>query len=85
MTRRRTASHAGSWYSENEESLSLELDRWLDDVPESTTCIGPESSAGAHVRLPTAGARVIIAPHAGYSYSGRAAAWAYKALDLSIV
>jgi AmmeMemoRadiSam system protein B len=32
--------------------------------------------------LPIPGARVIIAPHAGYSYSGPCAAWAYKALDL---
>ncbi|RAL60038.1 hypothetical protein DID88_000664 [Monilinia fructigena] len=34
-------------------------------------------------KLPVPGARLIIAPHAGYSYSGPAAAWAYKSLDLS--
>lgn len=33
--------------------------------------------------IPVTGARAIIAPHAGYSYSGPAAAWAYKAVDWS--
>ncbi|RYO90344.1 hypothetical protein DL764_008455 [Monosporascus ibericus] len=33
--------------------------------------------------LPISGAKVVIAPHAGYSYSGPCAAWAYKCLDLS--
>ncbi|KAL3419825.1 Protein MEMO1 [Phlyctema vagabunda] len=69
----RVASHAGSWYSSSASKLSRELDEWLSQVP---TSIDSQ-------QLPTAGARVIIAPHAGYSYSGPAAAWAYKSLDLS--
>ncbi|EKD17169.1 uncharacterized protein L3040_005391 [Drepanopeziza brunnea f. sp. 'multigermtubi'] len=69
----RSASHAGSWYSSGKDKLSNELDQWLAQVPDSID----------GTQLPVAGARVIIAPHAGYSYSGPAAAWAYKSLDLS--
>ncbi|KAF3918290.1 hypothetical protein ABW21_db0203838 [Orbilia brochopaga] len=69
----RPASHAGSWYSDDRESLDRELTEYLARVPESIDVVG---------RIPPDGARVIIAPHAGYSYSGPAAAWAYKSLDL---
>ncbi|EEH04593.1 DUF52 domain-containing protein [Histoplasma capsulatum G186AR] len=70
----REATHAGSWYSDHEPTLSSQLEKWLAQVPDELPGIG---------RLPIAGARVIIAPHAGYAYSGPCAAWAYKALDLS--
>ncbi|MCJ1237650.1 hypothetical protein MMC14_005637 [Varicellaria rhodocarpa] len=72
----REASHAGSWYSDDGPTLSRQLDSWLGKVPDHITDVGP---------IPQSGARVIIAPHAGYSYSGPAAAWAYKSLDLSKV
>lgn len=61
MSRIREASHAGSWYSNDEERLSLELDRWLDAVPETARCIGPVS-ASEPAQFPTEGARIIIAP-----------------------
>ncbi|RKP14854.1 UPF0103-domain-containing protein [Piptocephalis cylindrospora] len=75
----RKASHAGAWYSDDESKLTRQLDQWLSLVPETT-----------HVKdvdlpIPVPNARAIIAPHAGYAYSGRAAAWAYKCLDLSRV
>ncbi|KAL8826161.1 MAG: hypothetical protein Q9170_007513 [Blastenia crenularia] len=70
----REATHAGSWYTDDGPTLSLQLQSWLDKVPPSIDGIG---------QIPQAGARIIIAPHAGYSYSGPAAAWAYKCLDLS--
>ncbi|KAI9785439.1 MAG: hypothetical protein M1816_000409 [Peltula sp. TS41687] len=70
----RSASHAGSWYSASKATLSSQLDQWLDQVPSSIEGVGP---------LPVSGARIIIAPHAGYAYSGPTAAWAYRALDLS--
>ncbi|KAK1753443.1 MEMO1 family [Echria macrotheca] len=69
----REASHAGSWYEDDPVELSKQLDDFLGRVPEALDDNG----------LPIPGARVIIAPHAGYSYSGPCAAWAYKALDLS--
>lgn len=68
----RDASHAGSWYEDDDQELSTQLDEFLARVPN----ILNDSD------LPVPGARVIIAPHAGYSYSGPCAAWAYKALDL---
>jgi MEMO1 family protein len=64
----RRAEHAGSWYSDNGKLLSQQLDDWL-------------SKPSADLPLP--GGRVVIAPHAGYAYSGPAAGYAYKALDLS--
>ncbi|KAI9689096.1 MAG: hypothetical protein M1822_000834 [Bathelium mastoideum] len=79
----REASHAGSWYTSNKQQLSTQLDASLARVPSSTTPIGPQSSSDDAVELPSPGCRAIIAPHAGYAYSGPAAAWAYKSLDLS--
>ncbi|KAK8213684.1 MEMO1 family [Phyllosticta capitalensis] len=78
----RNASHAGSWYSSSKSTLSSELDQWLAAVPDTTKGIRPASENDT-IELPSKGARAIIAPHAGYAYSGPAAAWAYKALDLS--
>eukprot|EP00239_Pterosperma_sp_CCMP1384_P000291 CAMPEP_0197850244 /NCGR_PEP_ID=MMETSP1438-20131217/14748_1 /TAXON_ID=1461541 /ORGANISM="Pterosperma sp., Strain CCMP1384" /LENGTH=247 /DNA_ID=CAMNT_0043463301 /DNA_START=104 /DNA_END=848 /DNA_ORIENTATION=+ len=65
----REPSHAGSWYTENGNKLSQELEDWLRNAQVSQT--GP--------------VRAIIAPHAGYRYSGRCAAYAYKAIDPSTV
>ncbi|KAK2767685.1 hypothetical protein FQN54_003843 [Arachnomyces sp. PD_36] len=70
----REATHAGSWYSDDGPALSRELDHYLDQVPDQIEGLGS---------LPVPGARVIIGPHAGYSYSGPCAAFAYKSLDLS--
>ncbi|KAF3101643.1 hypothetical protein TWF102_004882 [Orbilia oligospora] len=74
MTSIRPASHAGSWYSKDKNTLDSELSGYLSQVPSTIDGIG---------EIPPAGARVIIAPHAGYSYSGPAAAWAYKSLNLT--
>ncbi|KAL8682620.1 MAG: hypothetical protein Q9186_001307 [Xanthomendoza sp. 1 TL-2023] len=70
----REASHAGSWYTDDGPTLSAQLQSWLDAVPTSINDIPS---------IPQPRARIIIAPHAGYSYSGPAAAYAYKCLDLS--
>jgi MEMO1 family protein len=64
----REAEHAGSWYSSNGPELARQLDHWLSLVPSS---------------LPQPNARVVIAPHAGYAYSGPCAGWSYRCLDLS--
>ncbi|KAG7099259.1 hypothetical protein E1B28_001122 [Marasmius oreades] len=51
--------------------LDSELSGWLQNVlPTDET-------------FPIPGCKAIIAPHAGYSYSGPVAAWAYKAIDTS--
>ncbi|XP_059644433.1 uncharacterized protein LOC132286174 [Cornus florida] len=59
------ASHAGSWYTDNPKTLTEELDGWL-------RASGLTSSSDV---------RGVIAPHAGYSYSGRAAAFAFANID----
>lgn len=69
MSSKRKASHAGSWYSGKGDILSYQLEGWL-------------SAANDAVHAP---ARAIIAPHAGYSYSGSCAAYAYKQIDPSKV
>jgi hypothetical protein len=63
----RAATHAGSWYLSNRDHLAEQLDDWLAST-------SSEAQSGA---------RVIIAPHAGYAYSGETAAWAYKSLDVT--
>lgn len=65
MERVRKASHAGSWYTSDAKKLEEELDGWL--------------RASGLVKSPNV--RGVIAPHAGYSYSGRAAAYAFGNID----
>ncbi|TFL02798.1 UPF0103-domain-containing protein [Pterulicium gracile] len=69
-SRRRQASHAGSWYSDDGEELDSQLSGWLDAVK-------PRED------FPVKGCKAVIAPHAGYSYSGAAAAYAYKSIDVT--
>ena len=60
----RKATHAGSWYTDNGQLLSQQLDGWLEAVPSSTTPIGSASSQQGQVSIPTPNARAIIAPYA---------------------
>ncbi|KHJ34570.1 putative duf52 domain protein [Erysiphe necator] len=71
----RPASHAGSWYSSNPKKLSSEIDKWLSQTKTSMNV--------ATKSTPMSDARIIIAPHAGYAYSGPAAAYAYAALSVT--
>ncbi|XP_067943762.1 protein MEMO1-like [Watersipora subatra] len=68
----REASHAGSWYSSNKNTLDGQLTGWLSNVTNGAGDMGSN-------------ARAIIAPHAGFSYSGPTAAYAYKQIDPSMV
>ncbi|KAI1314831.1 hypothetical protein EDD11_001656 [Mortierella claussenii] len=68
----RKATHAGSWYSSKKQILDKELTKHLDDA-------GDVSSVGEP--FPIVSLRAIIAPHAGYSYSGPAAGYAYKCIQ----
>ncbi|KAH7156188.1 MEMO1 family [Dactylonectria macrodidyma] len=70
---RRNKEEVNGWYIEDSEDLQQQLSGFLAAVPDSLD----------GVSLPIPGARIVIAPHAGYKYSGACAAWAYKALDLS--
>ena len=51
----REASHAGSWYSDNQRILTRQLDQWLGQV-------GDEG--------PVPGARVVIAPYVYLGWIG---------------
>jgi MEMO1 family protein len=57
---------AGSWYPSGRDELASLVDRLLDE-------------AGCRVRSPIGGASAIIAPHAGYAFSGAVAASAFSA------
>ncbi|XP_020211574.1 protein MEMO1 [Cajanus cajan] len=63
----RRASHAGLWYTDNHTQLSKELEGWVRST-------GLSKSRNV---------RGVIAPHAGYSHSGRAAAYAFANIDPS--
>ncbi|CAD6576067.1 MAG: hypothetical protein CYPHOPRED_005862 [Cyphobasidiales sp. Tagirdzhanova-0007] len=82
-SRSRPASHAGSWYSAGASKLDRELSSWLAQV--SHPAESPLDPDDAIHPFPVTGAKAIIAPHAGYSYSGPTAAWAYKAIDTTSV
>ncbi|KAL2675133.1 hypothetical protein Neosp_011313 [[Neocosmospora] mangrovei] len=69
----RPAEKAGHWYKARPAQLKEELQNYLAAVPQSID----------GVPVPVSSARIVIAPHAGYDYSGPCAAWAYKSLDLS--
>ncbi|KAI5462145.1 MEMO1 family [Mariannaea sp. PMI_226] len=69
----RPAAKAGSWYESDPVVLKDMLGSFMAEVPEAI----------AGTSLPIQSARIVIAPHAGYDFSGACAAWAYKALDLS--
>ncbi|KAJ1718991.1 hypothetical protein LPJ61_006406, partial [Coemansia biformis] len=74
----RQATHAGSWYSSDPRTLGRELQGWLDCVPGEVAEVVPADGACA---VPVTGARAIIGPHAGYSYSGPNAAYGYRCID----
>ncbi|KAK4054997.1 hypothetical protein OIO90_003338 [Microbotryomycetes sp. JL221] len=62
----RQATHAGSWYSSSRTELDQQLTLWLNQF-----------KAESEFDTPVRSCKAIIAPHAGYAYSGPTAAWAY--------
>ncbi|UCE42439.1 MAG: AmmeMemoRadiSam system protein B [Candidatus Aminicenantes bacterium] len=63
----RKAQLAGSWYPKDPEALARLIDHFLKNVPLSS--------------IPSGDILAIIAPHAGYVYSGQVAAYAYKSIQ----
>ena len=59
---KREATHAGSWYSEDGQKLSEQLDGWLKKVPKHVPNVG---------ELPQPFARAIIAPWVFYCHLQR--------------
>ncbi|KAJ3115316.1 hypothetical protein HK098_007000 [Nowakowskiella sp. JEL0407] len=92
----RKASHAGSWYSASKSKLARELSDWLAQVPTSPESgslassplpisnlrglIAPYISFMSLASLNVL-ANFILQRHAGYSYSGPSAAFAYRCID----
>ncbi|KAA8491113.1 Protein MEMO1 [Porphyridium purpureum] len=66
----RRASHAGSWYTDDTSALRADLARWLQDAASASASAVPNASNLV----------ALIVPHAGYSYSGPTAAFAYGAI-----
>lgn len=73
---KRSASHAGSWYSSNPKVLSKEMDGWLKEAKGSIDL--PISSSSSQLKA-------IISPHAGYSYCGPTGAYGFGSIDKSKV
>ncbi|RPA92569.1 UPF0103-domain-containing protein [Choiromyces venosus 120613-1] len=71
---RRLATHANSWYVADPRKLDAQLNAWITAV---------KADECGMTKLPIPNARVIMAPHAGYSYSGATAGFSYAAWDLS--
>lgn len=63
----RKAQLAGSWYPKDPAALSRLIDYFLKNVPASIP--------------PSGNIMAIIAPHAGYVFSGQVAAYAYKSIQ----
>ncbi|BGP19113.1 hypothetical protein JCM10213_008040 [Rhodosporidiobolus nylandii] len=74
----RHASHAGSWYTTNGKKLDEQLSGWLAATE------SPEEGEPLK-EIPVKGCKAIIGPHAGYSYSGPAAAFAYRSIDVEAI
>jgi len=80
----------GSWYTADGQALARELDGWLAATGIRRPAAAPAGRAAADGNTgignggpspPPSPLRAIIAPHAGYSYSGSVAAYAYASID----
>mmetsp|Transcript_4930 Transcript_4930/g.10235 ORF Transcript_4930/g.10235 Transcript_4930/m.10235 type:complete len:318 (+) Transcript_4930:150-1103(+) len=75
----RTAYHAGSWYSDRSSALASQLSTWLASAkPFAKISSSSDSENPSNHKHKDDRCVGVIAPHAGYSYSGPTAAWAYK-------
>lgn len=74
----RRAYHSGSWYSSDRIQLNRILEEFLSKAKSESNAEDGDSTQ--FLNFP----RGIIAPHAGYSYSGPTAAYAYSALSKAI-
>ena len=68
----RRANYAGSWYDASSDQLDASLEQFLRDANQQDFL--PSSGGGGGA------VRSLVAPHAGYAYSGSTAAHAYRVL-----
>lgn len=71
----RPATHAGTWYSSSSSKLALQLDNLFKQAKD----FRKDTSE------PIKGARVLIGPHAGFTYSGARLAESFSVWDTSKV
>lgn len=74
---RRRAHYSGSWYDADPNALNETLSAFLSNAVTTPTT---PTTAAATTPPSTNRLRALISPHAGYSYSGPTAAYAYQAL-----
>ena len=70
MEWRRRATHAGSWYEDDEKTLRGRIRKWTEKARKDFG----DGFEGKDVRA-------LIGPHAGYSYCGETAGFAYFAMN----
>src|SRR6185437_5460760 len=73
----RRTQYAGTWYEGNSDKLKAQLRAYLHDADEAMN-LAPHS-------VPTESILALIAPHAGYLYSGKTAAFSYNAIQSPLV
>jgi AmmeMemoRadiSam system protein B len=74
----RRAIHAGSWYPSDKHALDATLSEFLRKVDRDIT---KDPQIVIDNDQNRASLRALVVPHAGYSYSGPTAAYAYRALS----
>ncbi len=76
----RRAHHSGSWYSSCRDELDDVLTSFLQDAQRELKKTEKKSNSEVVSGVP----RSVIAPHAGYSYSGKVAAYSYLAVQEAV-
>ena len=82
----RRAHHAGSWYSDSPKELDTMLSSFLENaqIELNTAATTATATTTTTTTTTTAIPRSVVVPHAGYSYSGKAAAFSYLALKEAV-
>lgn len=86
----RPATHAGTWYSDDASKLNLQLNGFFNNATSTLTQINSTihdnldyNNYNHDYSLGIKGARILIGPHAGFTYSGSRLAETYQAWDIS--
>ena len=69
----RRANYAGSWYDASSDQLDASLEQFLKDANQQDFLPSSGGGGGGAVRF-------LVAPHAGFAYSGSTAAHAHRVL-----
>ncbi|CAI5757259.1 unnamed protein product [Candida verbasci] len=77
----RSATHSGSWYTSNATKLKQQLDTLFKKAQNLQSGVSTNDSNLTDVK----GARILVGPHAGYTYSGERLAEAFNSWDISKV